>query len=71
MAPAQEREVRRHVKAVGGKWNPRQVVWELPYGHVAALGLTARIVTKTEGKEERMDHLHIESMEKESPSTYR
>jgi hypothetical protein len=68
---AQEREVRRQVKAVSGKWNPRQVVWELPYGHVVALGLTDRIVTKTEGEEERMDHLHIESAGKESPSTYR
>jgi len=31
---AQEREVRKQVKAVGGKWNPREVVWELSYGQV-------------------------------------
>ena len=42
---AQEREVRRQVKAAGGKWNPKAVVWELPYGQVAALGLTERIVS--------------------------
>jgi hypothetical protein len=47
---AQEREVRKQVKAIGGKWNPRQVVWELPYGQVVTLGLTDRIVTK--GNEE-------------------
>ena len=44
---AQEREVRQRVKAAGGKWNPKEVVWELPYGQVVALGLTARIVTKS------------------------
>ncbi len=38
---ASERDVRRHVKAAGGTWNPRRVVWELPYRHVVALGLTA------------------------------
>lgn len=54
---AQEREVRRQVKAVGDKWNPRAVVWELPYGQVVTLGLTGRIVTRTEGEEDRMDHL--------------
>lgn len=41
---AQEREVRQQVKAAGGKWNPRQLVWELPYGQVQTLGLTNRIV---------------------------
>src|SRR5215510_2794143 len=34
---AQEREVRQQVKAAGGKWNPRKVVWELSYGQVVAL----------------------------------
>jgi hypothetical protein len=43
---AQEREVRQQVKAAGGKWNPKEVVWELPYGQVVALGLRDRIVTK-------------------------
>jgi len=33
---AREREVRRQVKAAGGKWNPKAVVWELPYGQVVA-----------------------------------
>jgi hypothetical protein len=48
---AQEREVRQQVKAAGGKWNPREVVWELPYGQVIALGLADRVVTKAEGGE--------------------
>jgi hypothetical protein len=56
---AQEREVRRQVKAAGGKWNPRTVVWELPYGQVVALGLTKRIVPTAEGVGE------------DGPSTYR
>ncbi|NOT53940.1 MAG: hypothetical protein HOP18_04975 [Deltaproteobacteria bacterium] len=42
----QERVVQQQVKAAGGKWNPKEVVWELPYGQVVTLGLTARIVTK-------------------------
>jgi hypothetical protein len=32
------------VKQAGGKWNPRQKVWELCYGHIVALNLEARIV---------------------------
>jgi hypothetical protein len=70
---AQEREARRQVKAAGGKWNPRQVVWELPYGRVVALGLTDRIVAKADEGEkmDHVDHLHIEGSRKESPSTYR
>ena len=67
---AQEREVRRQVKAAGGKWNPREVVWELPYGQVVALGLTERIVTTAEGSA-RDAHLHIDRAGKERPSTYR
>ncbi len=66
----QEREVRRQVKAAGGKWNPREVVWELPYGQVVALGLTERIVTTAEGSA-RDAHLHIDRAWKERPSTYR
>ena len=49
---AREREVRQQVKAAGGKWNPRELVWELPYGQVVALGLTGRIVAKAEGGKE-------------------
>lgn len=44
---APERVVRQQVKTAGGKWNPKAMVWELRYGQVVALGLTARIVTKT------------------------
>ena len=36
--------LRERVKQAGGKWNPRQKVWELCYGHVVALNLEARIV---------------------------
>ena len=45
---AQEREVRQQVKTAGGKWNPKEVVWELPYGQAVALGLTDRIVPTAE-----------------------
>ncbi|MBI3245117.1 MAG: hypothetical protein HYZ50_01275 [Deltaproteobacteria bacterium] len=65
-----EREVRQQVKAVGGKGNPRGVVWELPSGQVVALGLTERIVTKAEGSA-RDAHLHIDGPGKARPSTYR
>lgn len=41
---ATERRERQQVKAAGGKWNSRQLVWELPYGQVQTLGLTNRIV---------------------------
>src|SRR5262245_37056925 len=64
---AREREVRQQVKAAGGKWNPRGMVWELPYGQVIALGLTDRIVTKAEGREAGT-HLHIDGPRRESPS---
>jgi hypothetical protein len=66
----QEREVRKQGKGAGGKWNPREVVWELPYGQVVALGLTDRIVTTAEGGEAGA-HLHIEGPSRERPSTYR
>ena len=67
---AQERAVRQQVKAAGGKWNPREVVWELPYGQVVALGLTARIVTKgADG--EQATHLPIDGTGRARPSTYR
>ena len=67
---APERVVRQQVKAAGGKWNPRRVVWELPYGQVLALGLTNRIVTTAEG-EEKDSHLPVERSRTESPSTGR
>ena len=67
---AQERGARQQVKAAGGKWNPRDVVWELPYGQVVVLGLTDRIVTKAAGWE-RGAPLHIDGPGRERPSTYR
>ena len=70
---APEREVRQQVKAAGGKWNPKEMVWELRYGQVVALGLTARIVTKT-ANWARTTHLDIdggENTEGGNPSTYR
>jgi len=36
--------LRKHVKTVGGKWNPGKQVWHLPYKSVVELGLTDRIV---------------------------
>lgn len=68
---AQERTVQQQVKAAGGKWNPKAVVWELSYGQVVALGLTARIVTKRDDVE-REASLHIvDGTEREPPSTDR
>jgi hypothetical protein len=55
---APEREIRQQVKAAGGKWNPRHLVWELPYGQVRALRLTERIVSKAD-VDQRKDHLLI------------
>ena len=39
-----EVELRKRVKTAGGKWNPKQQVWHLPYKQVVELGLTNRIV---------------------------
>jgi hypothetical protein len=49
---AHERGVRQQVKAAGGQWNPRQLVWEVPYGKVIALGLRGRIVCQRDEKEQ-------------------
>jgi hypothetical protein len=67
---AQEREVRRQVKAAGGKWNPRDVVWELPYGQVVALGLADRIVSQAKAREIGVP-LHIDGSRREDTSTSR
>ncbi len=67
---AQEREVRQHVKAAGGKWNPKEVIWELPYGQVVALGLTARIVAQV-AVDKRTAHLLVDGDDQEWPSTNR
>jgi hypothetical protein len=45
-----EVEVRRQVKQVGGRWDPKRRVWELRYDRVIALGLEARIVEEGGGK---------------------
>ena len=67
---AQERTGRQQVKAAGGKWNPKEVIWELPYGQVVALGLTARVVPQRDA-EKREAPLPVDGTERESPSTDR
>ena len=39
-----EFDIRTKVKAVGGKWNRKQKVWELSYHEVLKLGLKDRII---------------------------
>ena len=67
---ASEREVRQQVKTAGGKWNPKEVVWKLPYGQVVALGLTSRIITKANADEQNARIL-IDGTGREQPSTNR
>ena len=43
-----EVELRRQVKAAGGKWRPQPQVWELRYARIVALGLTGRLVAERE-----------------------
>lgn len=40
----EEEDVKRLVKAAGGKWNPAKRVWELRYDKVVVLELAQRIV---------------------------
>jgi hypothetical protein len=40
----QEEELRKRIKAHGGKWNPVEKVWEVLYKHVAFLEIGDRIV---------------------------
>jgi hypothetical protein len=40
---AKEVELQRQVKQAGGRWNPTERVWEMPYGRGIALGLKGRI----------------------------
>ncbi|MES1956000.1 hypothetical protein [Salinisphaera hydrothermalis] len=40
----QERELREQVTRAGGRWQPAERAWVLPYGVATELGLTARIV---------------------------
>jgi hypothetical protein len=39
-----EKEIRHLVKAVGGRWNAEERVWEVQYREVVALGLADRMV---------------------------
>lgn len=39
-----EEEIRRLVKAAGGRWNPEKKLWELAYKEVLNLGFEDRIV---------------------------
>ncbi len=39
----EELQWRQRVKAAGGRWNPARKLWELAYGKVRKMGLTARI----------------------------
>jgi len=43
-----EIEIRRLIKAAGGRWNSEAKVWELAYGDVVSLGLRDRIVVSFE-----------------------
>ena len=38
-----EIEVGRMIRNIGGKWNRKEKVWELPYLHVVNLGLQNRL----------------------------
>jgi hypothetical protein len=39
-----EWDIRDRVKRAGGRWHPAERAWSLPYGQIAALGLTDRLV---------------------------
>jgi len=67
---AQEREVRHRVKAAGGQWDLREVVWKLTYRQVVALRLTERIVANVTA-DRRGSHLLIDGTKKEQTSTNR
>lgn len=41
-----EVQLRRTIKAAGGRWNPNKKVWELPYRDVKELGLENRLAIK-------------------------
>jgi hypothetical protein len=42
--PYADTVTRAQVKQAGGQWHPDLRLWQLPYGHVVALGLTSRVV---------------------------
>jgi putative IMPACT (imprinted ancient) family translation regulator len=39
-----EKDLRIKIKSLGGTWNQRKKVWELPYRYVKSLKLTSRVV---------------------------
>ncbi|MFQ6036794.1 MAG: hypothetical protein ACE5NM_13225 [Sedimentisphaerales bacterium] len=44
----EESHFRKLVKAVGGKWNAKNKVWQLPYREALELGLEKRIIADIE-----------------------
>jgi hypothetical protein len=47
-----EKELRDSLKAAGGKWNPEEKVWHVPYGLIRCTELEKRILVE-EGKQRR------------------
>jgi hypothetical protein len=47
-----EKELRDSLKAAGGKWNPEEKVWHVPYGLIRGTELEKRILVE-EGKQSR------------------
>jgi len=39
-----EMDLRRLIKAAGGKWNKEKLLWEIQYSFVKSLGLEERMV---------------------------
>jgi hypothetical protein len=44
-----EKEMRERLKGAGGKWDPQQKVWLVPYGAVRGTDLAKRIVADAGG----------------------
>lgn len=40
----EERELRERVRQAGGRWQPEERAWKVPYGVVSTLGLIDRII---------------------------
>jgi hypothetical protein len=45
-----EAKLKDRIKAAGGKWDPLQKLWVIPYGKAAALKLHGRLVNLTTGE---------------------
>ncbi|HKZ16027.1 MAG TPA: hypothetical protein VJ161_00995, partial [Geobacteraceae bacterium] len=39
-----ERNIQKQIKDAGGKWNPQEYLWMLPYSKAKALNLQNRVV---------------------------